>query len=1156
MVSWGEILLSLVYRFGDFELLPDRYELRRSGEVVALEPRVIEVLAYLVAHRHRTVKRSELLDTLWEEEFVTGSALTRVIRELRKALDDSATEPRFLRTVYGRGYVFVGTVEERPERTPEPAAGAATDLSLSGAVDEPSPPRGAPFVGRAAEMERLVLTLEDAIGGRGRLALLTGEPGIGKTRTAQALAEEAERRGARVLWGRTLEGWRAPPYWPWVQIVRSYLEDLDGERAHAELGPGAADIAEIVPEVRELLPGLLPSPALEEPGQARVRLFDSVSRFLRRAAGAGPLMLVLDNLHWMGKPTLRLLEFLAHEIGRSRILVVGTYRDIELSRRHPLSDTLGELGREGLFERVPLAGLSYDEVAGYIGLVASHPVPAALIKAIHGQTEGNPFFLVEVVRLLAQEGMLGGLRQARGPSGAPLVLSIPEGVREVVGRRLNQLSDTCNRVLAVAAVVGRSFGLAEIERLVGEAAGETSREAGDGDDSALAAIEEAVAAGVVQETAGSPGRYQFTHALIRETLYDELSTPRRVRQHRRVGEVLEQLYAANLEPHLPQLAHHFCEAIPAGVLDKAIEYSRRAGLRALAVFAYEEAAGHFQHALEALDLTAGDDERMRCELLLELGRAQRRAGETSQALVTFERAAAIARRLGSATALAEAALGCGTPGGHFGLHAAPAIRLLEEALEELGEDDVPLRVRLLGGLASARFLAGDAERGREISTRAVDLARRIGDPSALLTALRATLTTRFANEDWSVAEKWLATTDEMLDLAHRLGETYGLADVHGYRAHLMLGLGRIDDLRQEVTGYGERAQRLRHPAYSFLEPVHRGAIAMLEGRFSEAERRLLQARDAGRRIRFEDIEGVFALQMFTLRRLEGRLGEIAGAVEHFVGERSATSIWRPGLAVVYVELGWLDAARDAFAALAAHNFEDVPRDVLWQTSIAYLADVAVELDDRAAAVTLYDLLLPAEKGAVTVAGGIACLGAAARSLARLAAVGERWATAERHFEAALELNQRMAARPWTALTREAFAAMLLRRAEPGDGERAKALLDRALAAAEELGMAALEERLHTTLRRFAPTVDAPAPAGTAPASAAAPAAAGEALSPREDEVLALLAGGQSNREIASGLGISVHTVASHVRSILAKTGSANRTEAAAHAIRRGRASDG
>lgn len=263
------------------------------------------------------------------------------------------------------------------------------------------------FVGREQELRQLQAACDVALSGEGALLIVAGEPGIGKTRLAQELARYATRRRAQVLWGRCAQDAGAPPYWPWVQIIRAYAGGRDSERLRMEMGAGAADIAEIVSEVRARLPDLAPSPKLE-PEQARFRLFDSITLFLKHASRAQPLVLILEDLHWADRPSLLLLEFLARELAGSRLLVLMTFRDLEVARQDPLSLSLGELNRERMLERVPLRGLSREDVAQFIELAIGAPSPAGLAEAVYTRTEGNPLFVTEVVRLLAQEGRLAG----------------------------------------------------------------------------------------------------------------------------------------------------------------------------------------------------------------------------------------------------------------------------------------------------------------------------------------------------------------------------------------------------------------------------------------------------------------------------------------------------------------------------------------------------------------------------------------------------------------------------------------------------------------------------------------------------------------------------------------------------------------------------
>jgi predicted ATPase len=424
--------------------------------------------------------------------------------------------------------------------------------------------------------------------------MVLGEPGVGKTRTIQELSSHAETLGVQVLWGRCYEEEGTPPYWPWVQPISSYIQQADPERLCSEAGSGAADIAEVIPNILEKLPDLEPPPALE-PEQARFRLFNSVTAFLKNITESQPLMLVLDDLHWADKPSLMLLQFIAKELGNSRLLLVGTYRDVALSRQHPLADTLGELTRERLFQRVLLRGLSRQDVERFIEVTTGVTPPTGLTEVVHTRTEGNPLFVTELVRLLVQEGDLTPEYTSQRDAW---MVRIPEGVREVIGRRLNRLSQRCNETLTTASVIGREFEFRHLGPLVEDMS----------EDRLLEVLEEALSSRVIEEMPQSVGRYQFTHALIQETLSEELTLTRRVRLHARIAETLEGLYGDNAETHASVLAHHFAEAQTILGAGKLVYYSTLAGERALSARAYEEALAHFQRGMTAKGVQSGPTE--------------------------------------------------------------------------------------------------------------------------------------------------------------------------------------------------------------------------------------------------------------------------------------------------------------------------------------------------------------------------------------------------------------------------------------------------------------------------------------------------------------------------------------------------------------------
>jgi DNA-binding CsgD family transcriptional regulator/tetratricopeptide (TPR) repeat protein len=480
------------------------------------------------------------------------------------------------------------TVGGNPHETDASRAAGQLEAVHQGSVARPgaSPASGRTFVGREAELQLLERAFERASGGQAGLVMVVGEPGIGKTRIAAELATRARLRRAQVLWGRCYESAGAPPYWPFVQALRGYVRDHEQDQLGRQLGGVAAALAEIVPEINDKLPGLAPLPTAE-PQQARFRLFDSVSAFLRAASAEQPILFVLDDLHWADAGTLALLEFLARDREGSSLLVVGTFRELELTKGHPLIATLAELTRELSYERVTLKGLDAESVGRFIvGTAAIAPTPA-LVEAVFRHTEGNPLFVTEVVRLLVSEGALSPERLAAREQ--PWSVRIPDGVREVIGRRLERLSEHCQEVLRTAALLGREFTIEQLAALSDDL----------GEDRLLAVLEEALAARLIEELPRAVGHFAFTHALVQDTLVAQLSATRRARLHGRIGETLERLYGERAAGHAAELAYHFREAGPAE-RERFVRYTLRAGGQALAAHAFEEAIEQFSQAISAM----------------------------------------------------------------------------------------------------------------------------------------------------------------------------------------------------------------------------------------------------------------------------------------------------------------------------------------------------------------------------------------------------------------------------------------------------------------------------------------------------------------------------------------------------------------------------
>jgi predicted ATPase len=496
------------------------------------------------------------------------------------------------------------------------------------------------FVGRVRELAELRAGLAQTLDGRGRLYLLSGDPGVGKTRVAGELAAMAAQAGARTLWGRCWEGSGAPAYWPWIQLARTLVRGGDPAAVPTEVArlveiSGPAAVAETAP-----------APATET---ARFRLFDSMCGFLADAAADRPLVLLLDDLHWADRPSLLMLQFLARGLADAPVLIGGTYREAEVRDDEERREVIGSILR--LARHLPVRGLDVAEAAE---LIRGHGATASerIIDRLHETTGGNPFFLDEIVRLLVVENRFADVEQGRIP--------LPHGVREVVRERLRRLDPATIEVLQVAATLGSQFQLAVMEQVL-----DLSRE------QLVEALGRAAVHGVLADTPMTPGGYGFVHGPVRQTLYEDIPVAARLQLHLRVGRALERYYGCGIDAHLAELAHHFVRAAPLAPVD-AFRHAVRAGRQAVAVLAWEEAAGHFERALSVADL-AEVDPRQRCEVLVEVGEAAVQIGARQRARRHLAAARLLARTIAEPELLARVELAV-----RVGV-TAEMVRLAEEA---------------------------------------------------------------------------------------------------------------------------------------------------------------------------------------------------------------------------------------------------------------------------------------------------------------------------------------------------------------------------------------------------------------------------------------------------------------------------------------------
>lgn len=726
-------------------------------------------------------------------------------------LNTSPVLPSWLRSDIEPGLeaLVMDLLAKTPAERPDTAAAvrARVEALAAGATPTPSVPRAGGgttawrFVGREEELTVLRSAVDAAVGARGSVVMVVGEPGIGKTRTTEQAAAYASLRGMQVLVGRCFEGDASIPYLPFIEAIRTHVVATDTDQLRSELRSGGSDVAKLVSEVRERVADLPSAAPADGPEQERRRLFESVSSFLVNASVATPIMLVLDDLHWADRPSLLLLRHLVRHLPTARLLVVGTYRDVELDRRHPLAEVLADLRRDHAFERVLLRGLSVDEVLAFLEAAAEHDVEGPvrrLIPTLHRETEGNPFFLRELLIHMVTTGRFVR-RGDRWVLADPDIseLGIPEGIREVVGRRLSVLSERANSALADAAVLGRDFEFPVLAQMQGVS-----------EDELLEVIEEALASQLISERSGGTfPAYAFSHALVRETLYDELSLPRKQRRHLAAGRALEAVHGRDRDRVAPILASHFRLAGTAADPAVTLDYANRAAQAALAVYAWEDAIAHLEAAAEIMG-DSGADAETRADLAVRIGDL-RFLYSTNQikgvevletALSLYEeagnerRAAQVHSRLGRALATLGGPLNEVTDVSRGIAHLEAAEKVLAD-----GRDRASL-VHLYQAMAAAYFQSGDCQAGVAAGEAASQMSERLGDEG-----LAAGSAVFLGNNLVSSGriEEGLALMERAREDNHRLGQVFlrWCAAIYGSQWLLELGdpSGAEQIARQELA---------------------------------------------------------------------------------------------------------------------------------------------------------------------------------------------------------------------------------------------------------------------------------------------------------------------------------------------------------------------
>lgn len=1013
-----------IYRFDEFELDGERRELRRRGAGIPIQPRPLDVLLYLARNRDRVVPRDELLQALWCDVTVNDEALTFAVHQARRAVGDDGARQAVIRTVSKSGFRFVADLV--------PVAGADTEGASS-------------FVGRSDVLSEVDSVLREAAGGVRSLLLLGGEAGIGKTRTAEMAAAAARDQGFQVFAARCLEVEGAPVFWPWIQLFRGMVAETSASDLDAALGPGGPELARLVPEVREKLPSLACPPEADAKA-ARFLLFDSATALVRRAASVRPTLLVIDDLHRADHSSLLLLRDLTRQLAGTGVVLLATHREAELAQDAMRSDLIAELVREEGTRLLALRGLREEEVGELLRVTTGH-VPSAVVRAdLRERTNGNPFFLHQVVHVLQSEGRASEVEQE-----TPLRFELPRRSQDAIARQVENLSPEVGAALEMAAVIGRDFAVRALELATG-----MDREA------LLPALDAAVDARILGEPAGLQSQYRFSHVLLRDALYQRIPPARRAELHLDVGRALLRLQEGEgmaVDP--PTLAHHFFEAARTGDVAGALDFALRAGHWAEERLAFEEAVSSFERALELCDRAGARERERRCEILLALGDAHTKAGHREAARDCFKSVARLARSQGFPEKLAAAALRFAPDflAIETGIHDPELVLLLEDALAQLPTTDSAVRARLLARLAVALHWApGSEARRRTLCTDAIEVAERVGEPPTLRYVRCARDLALYSIERperflLPVPPTPLEGEDAPVPLLEQLLHMTSL-----------LQLGRLDEFDRGIETYTALAHRLRQPQAQWYADLFRATRAYLDGRFADAEVHTLRYQQVGARVQDKNVIHSLQLQLYISSIDRGRLEEFETPLQQMVEQFPKMLAWRSALALFYAELGRVEEARREVDRVLELGLATAPKRNEWFAAVAGIGIAAAEVG-HVEAIRLANRLSEPQQDELLVVGYCSfCWGAAATLLGLTAAALADWQSAKRYFARAASMNRRIGALP--ALARGLYyeAKMHLARGQHGE---ARVPLDEAQALATKLGLSRLATKvaeLRATIR--------------------------------------------------------------------------------------------
>lgn len=897
------------------------------------------------------------------------------------------------------------------------------------------------FVGREEELADLRRSLEQISTGSGLFLLLAGEAGVGKTRLAEELASHARSRGVRVLCGHCLETEGAPPYMPFVEVLRDYIQSRPDDVLLDELGEDAQEIARLTPELARRIPIDGDSSPLP-PEQERYRLLETVRRWLKRVAGHRPILLVIEDLHWAEPSSCVLLRHLAPTLAAAPIFVLATCREEDIETSPSLTAALAEFGRVQVYRRVRLSGLDVPAIQALLAAMGRGEPPQGLAEALFQETAGNPFFIAELVNHLDMEGKLldGDGQWQVGVSREGW--DVPESVRAVTQRRLSGLREETRKVLTVASVAGREFTYDLLEALSDVPT-----------DTLLDSLDEAIRMGMIEETGEAVASFRFSHQLSQQTLYDDLSDIRRRRLHLRVSEALEETKRAEPE----QIAHHLHRAGGMAPAQKTLSYLTAAGDKASKTAAWERAARYYEQALE---LTPIDEQLERAQLLRHLGEAQSGFGDWESAVVSWKEAMDAFEKLGDSEAVGWIGFFLRKLYGFRGQF-NEASDVVQRSLGVLGDHPTEIRSRLLAQAGFSLSAFGKPAEAERLLAQSIEIAERLDDPAAkgfsayirgmhCLNYCRLTEAAEWLNKsvNWSLAGDDLATASQ----------------VSSSRRHVLLMLGELSEAQQSM----DDEIRLARKAGSFLALCDTkwisSEIACLRGDLAAAEALNDQLMDLIQASQAHSGTPGALMNRAYIRFLQGDWHSPEDHLSEAISSHDRISAApiddpRPVLMLLRALAGRGEEARAMLPEVQrCFDFDEAWTTSLGEARTTLAAALAVLGEKQAAA----DLYQPLKEW--TGASGYVLTGASSipqlvsRVLGMVASVSDRPDEAAEHFETAVRQARELGAATELAESAYWYARHLVEWGQAEDGQRTRTLLAEAIDVWEELGMPKQLER--------------------------------------------------------------------------------------------------